>query len=191
MFWHADTDGFDITADMKLPGCTLISAREMIAHQELGVQYCHKHTGAGQTRRIITRNIIPGLLLRGFGKTLAKLCFGVVISFPTWCNGLFGITISCINVIKWISIGTSTKGVSGHPLLSCSWSNLQLSVIYYQSWTWISAFAWETHLSWSSTLKQQLFKVFILINSSSAIASLFQIYWLIFNMLMWHFTPFK
>lgn len=69
MFWHADTDGFDITADIKLPGCTLISAREMIAHQKLGEQYCHKRAGRGQTARVITRNIIPGLL---FSEDLAK-----------------------------------------------------------------------------------------------------------------------
>lgn len=162
MFWHADTDGFDITADIKLPECTLISAREMIAHQKLGVQYCHKCAGIGQTARVITRNIIPGLLLRGFGKTLAKLCFGVVSSFPTWCSVLLRTTFSWIYVIKRISVGTSTKRVSERPLLSRSWSNLQLSVIYYQAWTWISAFASETHLSWSSTLKQQLFVVFLL-----------------------------
>lgn len=69
MSWHADTDGIDITADIKLLGCTLIPAGEMIAHQKLGVCYCHKRAGAGQMEHVITRNIIPWLLLRGFGKT--------------------------------------------------------------------------------------------------------------------------
>lgn len=73
MFWHADTGGIDITADIKLLGCTLIPARETIAHQKLCLCYCHTPAGAGRTERVITRNLILPLLLRGFGKTKVVL----------------------------------------------------------------------------------------------------------------------
>lgn len=56
----------------------------MIAHQKLCVRYCHKGTGAGQTERVITRNIIPRLLFRGSGKALAKLCFVVFYFLFVW-----------------------------------------------------------------------------------------------------------
>lgn len=52
----------------------------MIAHQKLGLRYCHKRVGAGQTERVITRNIIPRLLLKGFGKTW-RSCALVVYFF--------------------------------------------------------------------------------------------------------------
>lgn len=62
MFWHADTGGIDITADIKLLGCALIPAREMIAHQKLGVCYCHRRAGGSQAQHVIISDIILGLV---------------------------------------------------------------------------------------------------------------------------------
>lgn len=58
MFWHADTGGIDITADIKLPECALIPASEMITHHKLGVCYCHRRAGGSQAQHVITSNII-------------------------------------------------------------------------------------------------------------------------------------
>lgn len=81
MLWHADTGRIDITADIKLLGCTLIPASEMIAHQKSGICYCHKRAEAGQTERVIIRDIAPKLLLTGFGKKPGKVV--------RWRGGVF------------------------------------------------------------------------------------------------------
>lgn len=140
IFWHADTEGIDITADIKLLGCTLIPAGEMIARQKLGLRCCHKQV----------RPLPEPLLRSSFSEVLIKPGKVVLWWFfpPAWCSDLLGTTFLCIDVIKFLSIGTSTKWVSKHH----SWSRLQLSAVYYQSWTFRNTSVLECNVKTNDVL---------------------------------------
>lgn len=73
MFWHADTGGIDITADIKLLECALIPAGDDCS-SEVG---CMLLSQARWRKSSAARYYQQQY--SGFGKTLVKLCSGIHI----------------------------------------------------------------------------------------------------------------
>lgn len=107
MFWHADTGGIDITADIKLLGCTLLAAKEMIAHQKLGVCYCHRRAGGSLAQRVIISSIILGLVK-------PWLCSGVYIRLEALYCHTHEVAISNQGSIIIISLRNTVLLFSGY-----------------------------------------------------------------------------
>lgn len=142
MFRHADTSGIDITADIKLLGCALIPAREMIAHQKLGVCYCHRRAEESQAHARYYQQHYSG-----FGKTLAKLCSGIYIQLEVLYCCTHEVAISNqgsiiqlkkhIHPLLWVpECKVKTKPIKRHfnPLLICYiWIRIEWFVFNIQA----------------------------------------------------------